>query len=164
MDTQWARIQEFPDYSISNYGEVVNEHTQRLMRLSTTLQGAIKVNLVNEEGRSTRSVKVLVAEAFVNGQNDIFNTPIHLDGEQRNCRADNLMWRPRWFAWKYTRQFRILPGYINRGPVLELESQVQYFTIYDAATSNGLLFLDVWQSILLVKDQVFPTWQRFWIS
>lgn len=164
METLWAQILEFPDYSISNYGEVVNDRTQRLMRLSMTLQGAVKVNLVNDEGRSTRSVKVLVAESFVEGQSDMFNTPIHLDGDQRNCRADNLMWRPRWFAWKYSRQFRYPPVYLDRGPVLELESQIQYFTIYDAAIINGLLFLDVWQSITLIKEEVFPTWQRFWIS
>lgn len=160
----WAPIEDFPNYSVSNYGDVVNETTGRVLRQSTTLQGALKVKLFYEGGEITKSVKVLVAEAFVESPFELFNTPIHLDGNQLNCRADNIMWRPRWFAWKYTRQFVILPQYINRGPVLELDNQVQYFTVYDAATLNGLLFQGVWDSITLVKQEVFPTWQRFWIS
>lgn len=164
MEIMWAPIQDFPNYSVSNYGDVVNETTGRVLRQSTTLQGALKVKLFYEGGEITKSVKVLVAEAFIESPNELFNTPIHLDGNQRNCRADNIVWRPRWFAWKYTRQFVILPVYINRGPVLELDTQVQYFTVYDAATLNGLLFNGVWESICLVKEEVFPTWQRFWIS
>lgn len=163
MEILWAPIREFPDYSVSNYGDVVNEVTGRVLSQSTTTQGAYKVNIIHDRRPHCRSVKVLVAEAFVEGQDETFDTPIHLDGNQYNCRSENLMWRPRWFAWKYTRQFVHLQPYVSVGPILELESQVTYMTIYDAGTINGLLFQDIWDCISLIKESTFPTGQRFWM-
>lgn len=167
MDIIWVVIDEFPSYSISNYGDVVNEVTGRLIRQSTTLQGAVKVNLFKDGLKYTKSVKVLVAEAFVENIYDEayvpFDTPIHLDGDQLNNRADNLAWRSRSFAWMYRRQFSNLPPCYKEGPVIELDSQVRYINVYDAATLNGLLIRDVWRCINLVISQTPPTGQRFWL-
>lgn len=161
LERQWVPIQEFPEYSISNYGEVVNETTGRLLRESTTIQGAVKVNLHNGEYH-TRSVKVLVAEAFVPGQSVIFNTPIHLDGDQKNNRADNLMWRPRWFAWKYTRQMSDVSEVHLRGPIRDIDTREMYLHVYEAATMNGLLFKDIWRCLYNFDfETIFPTGQRF---
>lgn len=163
METLWRAIDEFPTYSVSNYGDVVDESKSRFVSQSVTLQGALKVNISYEGGQVSRSVKRLVAQAFVEGQDAIFNTPIQLDGDQVNVRADNIMWRPRWFAWKYCRQFVRLPNYHSEGPIIELESQVQYFSVYEASIINGILMQDIWGTIILTKPHVFPTWQRFWL-
>ena len=163
MEIEWQAVREFPDYSVSNYGDVVNEITGRVLSQSTTAQGAYKVNFIRGRERHCRSVKVLVAEAFVEGQDEIFDTPVHLDGNQYNNRSENLVWRPRWFAWKYSRQFFKLPTFVTVGPILEIESQVQYMTVYDAGIINGLLFQDIWDCISLIKENTFPTGQRFWM-
>ncbi len=105
LEEHWSDIPEFPNYCVSDLGAVVNKSTGRYLIQTMATGGTYKVGLVRAGKQYTRSVKVLVAEAFVEGQSEIFNTPIQLDGYQENMRWDNLMWRPRWFAWKYTRQF-----------------------------------------------------------
>ena len=102
---EWKTIEEFPNYDISNYGNIANNFNEVLLEVSKTKQGALKVGLVKDGKQYTRSVKVLVAEAFVIGQTDIFDTPILLDGNQSNCSAWNIEWRPRWHAWNYSYQF-----------------------------------------------------------
>jgi len=160
MDEHWSVIPEFPNYSVSDLGNVMNNITGRDIRLTLTSQGAVKVGLVRGGTQYTRSVKVLVAEAFVPGRTDIFDTPIQLDGYQHNNMAENLMWRPRWFAWKYSRQFAIESDYHSRGPIYDLDTGQRYADVYEVATRNGLLFQDVWRSVNLGYP-TFPTKQVF---
>lgn len=160
MGELWVPIKEFPSYSISSYGRVVNEDTKRPIKRSFTKQGALKVGLVRGGTQYTRSVTVLVAEAFVEGKTDVFNTPIHLDGDHMNNNAENLAWRPRWFAWQHTRQFTQVDKYKGRGPIREVGKRRVYVDVVDAAIMNGLLFEDIWRSIQINKS-TFPTWQQF---
>lgn len=163
LDTIWTVIDEFPNYSISNFGDVLNESTRRILRQSTTQHGAAKVNIYDCGQQFTRSVTVLVAEAYVEGKTILFDTPIHLDANQLNNRSDNLMWRPRWFAWQYTRQFQKIPPYCFGDPVMEIQERISYKNIYEACITNGLLFKDVWKSITVFNpvNSAWPTGQIF---
>lgn len=162
MDLEWASIEDFPNYVVSNYGDVMNEHTQRILSQSRTTQGARKVSLIGQDEQAhTRSVKVLVAREFVDGRTILFDTPIHLDADQDNCRADNLLWRPRWFALKYTRQFEDMrENYINR-PILDVETREVYTNVFAAAVAHGLLMRDIFRTVHSLDAGVFPTWQTF---
>ncbi len=159
MEERWSTIEEYPTYKVSNYGDVFNQTTGKRMKESVTRTGLVKVGLVSSGVQYTRGVAVLVAEAFVFGRSDIFDTPIHLDGDQSNNREDNLEWRPRWFAWKYARQFSETSNH-NRGPVLDLSSGFWYTTLLEAAMTNGLLIKDILRSITF-QQEVFPTKQIF---
>ena len=163
MEIDWVTIPDFPDYLISNQGDVLNKSSGRTLRQSHTKEGAAKVGLVVEGKQHTRSVKVLVAENFVPGKDDIFDTAIHLDGNEDHNSEDNIVWRPRWFAWKYSHQFRHVTDNDHIGPLRDIVSGVMYYDIYQAAISNGLLFTDVRRS-LAMKESVFPTFQRFEIA
>jgi len=160
LEEHWEVIHDFPTYSVSDLGNVMNNKTVRDMHLTLTRQGDVKVGLVKAGKQYTRSVKVLVAEAFVPGEDDLFDTPTQLDGHQHNNRADNLVWRPRWFAWKYTRQFSESSSNNNAGPIFDMDTRERYADVYEAATVNGLLFKDVWRSINLGLP-CFPTHQVF---
>lgn len=160
MDEIWCRLDEFPSYSISSLGRVLNEDTKKELKQSCTSQGASKVGLVRGGRQHTRSVKVLVAEAFVEGRSEVFDTPIHLDGDPLNNAVDNLAWRPRWFAWRYSRQFVEETIYHGRGPIIDVHDKMIYPTVFDVAVVNGLLVEDVWKSIVK-KGETFPTWQQF---
>jgi hypothetical protein len=166
-DEIWEHIEEFPNYAVSNYGRVMNLTSQTVMQPSLTKQGALKISLVNDFGRKTRSVKVLVADAFVEGKTDIFNTPIHLDMDQRNVCAYNLVWRPRWFSWVYTYQDREPEEDRNtrygRGPIIDIDSGDLYTDIYHASRVNGLIWWHVYVSLHSDNNLkgVFPTGQRF---
>ena len=160
MDEEWKHISEFPDYWISNLGKVRNENRDRLVRPSQTKQGALKVGLVRGGKQYTRSLKVLVAEFFVPCNNELFDTPIQLDGDQLNVSSDNLMWRPRWFAWKYHKQMGSIDEYLNTKPVQDAKTGLLYSTIAEAAMINGLLFKEVELSVMN-QIPVFPTWHHF---
>lgn len=160
MQLVWKKIKNFPTYEISSEGDVVNIDTGRYLRKSTTLQGAVKVGMVRAGVQYTKSVKVLVAEAFVPGRSDIFDTPIHLDGNTERNHADNLMWRPRWFAYRYTRQFVEPNEFDSFGPIEDLTTGIIYDTVLDASIHNGLLVEDIIRGIR-TDETVFPTWQLF---
>lgn len=159
MEERWSTIEEFPTYKVSNFGDVLNQSSGKLMKQSQTRTGLSKVGMVSGGVQYTRGVAVLVAEAFVFGRSDIFDTPIHLDGNQQNNRCDNLLWRPRWFAWKYARQFEDSP-HNERGPILDLATDLWYDTVLDAAMANGILVRDILKSVP-TKIGTFPTFQIF---
>jgi hypothetical protein len=159
----WCVIDDFPNYEVSSTGLVMNSSTNRIMRTSKNAQGVIKVGLMGMDGRQhTRSVKVLVAEAFVGGRDEVCNTPIHLDLDSNNCCADNLLWRPRWFAYKYATQ--PMYRYYKINPVCEILESEQYGQVYssiqEASMVNGLLMKDILISCHEGKP-CFPTAQCF---
>lgn len=148
MEEVWKPLFEFPQYQISTYGAIVNMRNNRLVRPSRTMQGALKVNLYDRGIQQTRSVKVLVADTFVNRpRSQRFNTPIQKDNDPLNVRADNLLWRTRPFGWKYHEQFKnVADMHLRRLSVVEVSEMIFYESVYQAAVDNGLLFGDIWQS------------------
>lgn len=160
MEIEWVPIADFPNYLISSHGDVVNRSSGRWMHQSIGTGGVVKVGLVRAGKQHTRSVKVLVAEHFVTGKDEVFDTPIPLDGDRENNRADNLVWRPRWFAWEYARQFSGISDNDRIGPLRDVDTRETYFDIVECATMNGLLFKDIRKAIAM-GESVFPTFQRF---
>lgn len=160
MKTKWHTLDEFPDYAVSNYGEVVNIKTEMPRRTSINQQGIVKISLYQGRELITRSVAVMVAEAFVDGHTEFFNTPIHLDGDRENCRADNLMWRPRWFAVQYHRQFQAPDFHRMDVHVMEVNTGREYYSVKDACIDLGLFYQDVFRSY--VQERQIPlTRQEF---
>lgn len=164
MQERWVTIEEFPTYKINAIGQVVNYNSGKILRESVTSRGIVKIGLVGSDGQQfQRGVALLVAATFVEGRSDAFDTPIHLDGDSRNNRADNLAWRPRWFAWKYARQFEVITVHHSRGPIYDVVSGEVYETFFDAAVIHGILVRDIWSSIIAFNPTkpTFPTQQLF---
>lgn len=160
MKENWKIIEDFPMYSVSDHGNVLNHNSMKILQESLTRTGLVKIGMVRAGVQHTRSVSLLVATYFVKGRTEIFDTPIHLDADPRNNHADNLVWRPRWFAWKYTRQFIEDVAFQNRGPLVDTTTDVWYDTMEIAAKTHGLLMEDMWKSVIY-GQRVFPTSQAF---
>jgi NUMOD4 motif len=159
-------IEGFPRYQVSNYGRVYNRYTGRRMALSPTNFGILTVGLMRDDGdgyvrQYRRSVKRLVAEAFVPGQTEMFDTPIQLDGDRTNMRSDNLMWRPRWFAWLYIHQFEDPQDWFYSGPIFDITNRIEYENILHAAITNGSLCKDIRFSLLGQSLGVWPTGEEY---
>lgn len=154
-------IADFPGYEITNHGRVFNLHTGREMVLSPTQHGDLTVGLTKGGHQYRFSVKGLVARAFVEGETDIFNTPTLLDGDKHNLYFENIVWRPRWFAWKYSRQFSHPELWYSNGPIYENTEGVLYDSFIDASVHNGILCSDIRTSIYHGELMVFPTGQMF---
>ena len=148
MKERWFELEEFPDYAVSTLGEVYNIKTGMPRRTSINQQGIVKISLYKGRELITRSVAVMVAEAFCDGQTEFFNTPIHLDGDRENCRAENLMWRPRWFAVQYHRQFQSPEFHSSDVHIVEVGTGKEYYGVKDACMDLGLYYNDVYRSYL----------------
>lgn len=148
-------ISEFPMYAVSNYGRVINTRRDTEMRLSHNAYDELTVGLWRDGKQHRRAVRGIVARTFVPGETKIFNTPIFLDGDRDNLNANNLAWRPRWFAIAYIKQFDYEESWWYAGPVRDIRSGDIHPSIIDAAIANGSLVDDIRDS-LMNHSRVFP--------
>lgn len=162
---KWEKVHGFANYSVSTYGNVRQDVQNRLLRLSLNQYGVQCVGMMRKdsEGRHKqyhRSVPLLVLNAFVPRPGEAFDTPINLDGDRTNNRVSNLMWRPRWFAVKYNRQFVTPYEYPVVTPIMDVKTEEVYEDSMAAAKKHGLLEQEVVLSILN-RTYVWPTYQQF---
>lgn len=159
----WVLIRGFSRYLISNKGRVRNHDTDRVMRLFNVSGRHLAVALM-DDARFQRTCYVarLVAEAFLPiPESEYYNTPIHLDGDFNNCRVDNLMWKPRWFAVKYARQYRLTE---RRHVMIRNVESGEVLSIWDLVAREGLLYFDIVQAIQ-ERTVIFPSMQRYeWVE
>lgn len=160
MSEEWETLayDGFDGYDVSSYGRVQNNHTGRILILSPNQFGVLRVGLMNSfsHRQITLTVARMVADHFLPGKSDQFDTPINLDGDRRNNRVDNLMWRPRHFAVRYFHQFNE-PIVWTSG--IRCSSEI-FENSRDAAMKKGLLEVDIMKSILN-GEHTFPTWEQF---
>lgn len=107
------------------------------------------------------SVALLVAEAFVEPDNLLCDQVVVLDGNFQNVAAENLRWRPKWFAWKYTHQLKTRqPLHYCNLPVVNIDTDEEHDSIIDAGIKYGLLFEDVWRSTFS-GTPIYPYRERY---
>lgn len=61
---EWRKIDEFPNYIVSNFGNVMNVKTNKMLKLSHK-SGYYNVSLTNENNYKTMKVHRLVAISFI---------------------------------------------------------------------------------------------------
>jgi hypothetical protein len=61
---QYKNINGFENYSISNFGNVRNDKTGRILKPSIDSHGYYKVDLFNDGKKSTKKIHILVAKVF----------------------------------------------------------------------------------------------------
>lgn len=87
----WKKIEGFENYSISSFGNVRNDTTNRLLCLSPNVEGYISVDLRRQNKRKIYKVHRLVALNFVpNFKNK--PTVNHIDKNPSNNKIENLEW------------------------------------------------------------------------
>ncbi len=92
IDYRQEQWKEIGDYRISNYGRVTNSQGILLKCYFKKSKGETYIDTYHKEPHQIYGqVKYLVAEAFVDNPNG-YNRVIHIDGNPRNNRADNLQW------------------------------------------------------------------------
>lgn len=157
---EWVVLSEFPMYSINREGRVWNNVRDQPVATTMNQLGIAQVGLTKDRVQYKRGVALLVAKTFLEPPvPESFNTPINLDGDRANNRVDNLMWRPRWFALLYHRQFHNgQRGF--REPVMEINSREVFPTSWDAAIRYGLIDREI-MIATLNRTYVWPTYQEF---
>lgn len=159
-EMEFKLVSEFPLYLVSNYGEVVKESGGLPLTKSPTQYGDLTVGLMKGNHQYRRSVKGLVARAFVPGETFLFDTPVLKDGNRGNLHHKNIVWRPRWFAIAYTKQFYTAPDWADIGPIMDLNTHHVYRSFMQAAIDTCSLVTDIRHGYLN-GTKVFPTGHYF---
>lgn len=161
---EWESLETvgFPGYKLSSLGEVRSEKNDKTLKLSSNQYGVVRIGLMkrDESKQVTLSLTRLVAIMFVKGKSPQFNTPINLNGDRSDNTAENLAWRPRWFAVKFFNQFEHSQEPLMATKIYDVETNKKYADSREAACDNGLLEEEVMRSVVN-GSPCFPTWQIF---
>jgi NUMOD4 motif len=160
MPEHWKEIWDFPDYSVSDYGRIRADKSERILSLNPNQFGVLQVGLMRDGEQRHRSVPLLVAKAFIPQPFGAFDTPINMDGDRTNNHVTNLTWRPRWFAIKYNQQFRYLEEPRIEQPIIDLNTGKISENSIECVKQYGVLEEDLVLSILN-RTYVWPTYQEF---
>lgn len=157
----WKLVRDFPGYSVSDYGRVRNDMTERIMSVYRTDRTRLSVGMVRFGKQYNRGLARLVSQHHVPQIEPHFDTPIHLDGDYANCYARNLVWRPRWFAQEFSKQFNA--PHRPYSAIRDRRTDVIYDNVWDLVMERGLLLRQILGSANS-DMHVFPTQDRFeWI-
>lgn len=157
---EWKTIREFPNYSVSDLGDIKNKKSGRVLRQSVNQYDVPCVGLFKEGEQYHRSVPLLVATAFIPQLDGVFDTPINLNGDRMDNRVGNLVWRPRWFAVKYNQQFKAAGIPEMDVPLLNLDTREKFRNSRECVIYYGLLEQDLVLSIIN-RTFVWPTYHQF---
>lgn len=157
---EWYELPGFEDYSINPLGHIRHDYSKRILGVRYNQFGVPYVGLTRDGRQYVRSLPRLVADAFVERPNPIFDTPIQLDGDRMNCEAANLVWRPRWYAVKYNRQFERRYHHPIEAPVRAIDDDLVFRDSFEAARHYGVLEKEIVEAVLN-KTYAWPSYKFF---
>ena len=67
---EWRSIDGYINYQVSNIGRIRNITTGRILKLFSSKEGYLQIDLFNTEGRKVDCVHILVAQEFVRNRED----------------------------------------------------------------------------------------------
>lgn len=150
---RWVEIPGFPSYSANRLGQIRHDRMDRLVRAYENQWGDVYVSLHRGGRQNVRGLGQLIASIFLKKEKPSYDTVINLDGDRYNCAVDNLVWRPRWFALKYTAQFRE-PYWHVPDPIKATNDDMVFPNSTLAAMHYGLLEEDIVASV----ENMYPVW------
>ena len=90
---QWKKVKDYPNYSVSEDGQVRNDVTENIMSQSL-VGGYPMIGLRNQEGRKMLYVHRLVATAFLSNPEN-YPECNHINAIKQDNRVENLEWCTR---------------------------------------------------------------------
>lgn len=90
----YKKIEGFSNYSVSNFGNIRNDITNKNLSTTTNRHRYLYINLSDENKKQkTKCVHLLVAQTFLKNDDIINKTEInHKDRNSKNNHVDNLEW------------------------------------------------------------------------
>ena len=126
---EWRDIPDFPDYEVSNFGEVkvldkwINAKLGskklvrgRILKFKKSKDGSLRVGLVSNKKQYFFFVHKIVALAFINNPENK-DCVIHIDRNNQNNSVENLTWA----TWEEVREFAKLSNRLS-GKIYKLNN------------------------------------------
>jgi len=92
-EEEWRQIENYPDYFISNLGNVYSDRTHKLLKPVLQRDGYTRIALRNENGPRLFHIQRLVLEAFTGRHDDLEAN--HINHIRDDNRLVNLEWVTR---------------------------------------------------------------------
>lgn len=90
MEEEWHKIDGFDNYSISNYGEVMNDYTGHFLK-PCVKKGYYYITLSKNNNATFKLLHRIIAETFVPNPNNLPQIN-HKNQIRKDNRIDNLEW------------------------------------------------------------------------
>lgn len=136
MEEIWKQIEDFPNYDVSNLGNVRNNKTNKIMILQKKYDGYVRTSLIDKcKQKKTCYIHRLVAKAFIPNPNNKL-TVNHIDNNPSNNYVFNLEWATM-SEQNYHKSLdkRKISKPINFRPVLKIDSKTdEIIQKYDSIT------------------------------
>jgi hypothetical protein len=87
----WKIIEGFENYSVSDFGNVKNNKTEKILKQKYRRDGYMDICLVKDKNKSSHSMQRLVAKVFIPNL-DAKPCVDHIDNNRHNNHIDNLRW------------------------------------------------------------------------
>lgn len=132
MNEIWKTIENYPNYEVSNLGNVRNKKTKRVLRPAKLNTGYLQVRIKDSTGvYRGRNIHRLVMTTF-NPVENMENLHVdHIDFNTQNNCLENL-------RWLTPAENRSRKSGSNRKKVLCIETGIIYSSIMDAARQTGI--------------------------
>lgn len=105
MKEEYRTIEEFPNYEVSNLGNVRNKRTNKILKGNDNGKGYPKVSLYNNGLMKSYKIQRLVANSFIPNPLNLSDIR-HLDGDKTNNNVDNLKWSNHLDAVFFSRDYK----------------------------------------------------------
>lgn len=145
MEEIWSPVSGFPDYAVSNYGEVLNVKRNTLLNPRKDSYGALRVRLYRGATGHDKYVHHLVAEAFISGYKPGVYIR-HYDKDKSNNYVMNLRFpQDVRMGHLYKRHPRV-----TRRHIRVVETGEVFRTVRDCARFHGL---DISSIYAVLRDE-----------
>jgi hypothetical protein len=94
MEEEFRQITNYENYSISNFGRLKNNKTNRILKLSTKNRRYVTCRIINEDGFKTTTIHILVALMFIGERPKDYEVD-HIDNNKLNNNINNLQYISR---------------------------------------------------------------------
>lgn len=131
IEEKWAGIEGYPDYAVSNHGEVKSVRFDRILKPRPNSYGQLRVTLYKDKEPHDFYVHHLVAAAFIDGYIPGLQVRHHKD------RADNSVYNLRFRQGQRMGQVIRNPAQAAVRRVMVVETGNVYRTVIDCANYIG---------------------------
>lgn len=135
MEEIWKNFEE--NYSISNYGRIKNNKTQRILKLRPSHRGYLKTNISIKGKLKTVFPHRLVAEYFIPNPHN-FKQVNHIDGCKENNKIFNLEWIDQEGNMKHAFKMGLIKSYTK--PCIQLDINNNIIKEFNSITEASNYF------------------------